>query len=520
MMRRRSVLLLFVLALAGVSYRTAAPVFAQAKLEPLVYDISFPEPASKTFHVDVTVPTGKRATVDLMMAIWSPGFYGLQNYADKVTSFSAKAADGTALEAVKSSPSRWTVTTGGRASFTFSYTVSAPRGSNLGNGVTETGAVIIGPSTYVTLVEAPNTHRPAEVRLALPATWVGSMTSLDAAPGGKPNHYIAPDYDILADSPILAGKDLATTAFTVGGIQHYWTYLGAAEWTGDKVVTALTPLIEEHIRFWGGLPFKKYAFLNIVTGGGGGSGVEHLNSVAITTGGKEPTTAEAKFRNAAFISHEYFHAMNVKRLRPVELGPFDYEHAPVTTGLWVSEGLTSYFGDLLAGRSVGSVDDYLAICSRHITDLQTKQPGRLVQTLEQSSSQMFERLAADKKVDYYIKGPVVGLVLDANIRKTTNGKKSMDDLIRLEYQRWSGAKGFTADDFAKTAADAFGYDIKPLLHKLVATTEEVDYTEMLDWFGLRFMTGDPAKAWTLEVRPDAAAAQREHLAALLAHSKK
>ena len=492
---------------------------AQSTLEPLVYTISFPEPASKTFHVDVTVPTGKRATVDLMMAIWSPGFYGLQNYADKVMAFSAKAADGTALEAVKSTPSRWTVKTGGRPSFTFSYTVSAPRGSNLGNGTTETGAVIIGPSTHVTLVEAPNTHRPAEVRLALPATWVGSMTSLDAAKDGKPNHYIAPDYDILADSPILAGAQLSTTPFTVGGIQHYWTYLGTAEWTGDKVVTALTPLIEEHIRFWGGLPFKKYAFLNIVTGGGGGSGVEHLNSVAITTGGKEPMTAEAKFRNAAFISHEYFHAMNVKRLRPVELGPFDYEHAPVTTGLWVSEGLTSYFGDLIAGRSVGSVDDYLNINSRHITDLQTKQPGRLVQTLEQSSSQMFERLAADKKVDYYVKGPVVGLVLDANIRKTTNGRKSMDDLIRLEYQRWSGARGFTADDFAKTAADAVGYDIKPLLHKLVATTEEVDYTEMLDWFGLRFMTGDPAKAWTLEVRPDATAAQKQHLGALLAHSK-
>ncbi len=520
MVRRRFLHLSLVCALVGGGAGWRPALQAQATLEPLVYDISFPEPASKTFHVDVTVPTGKRATVDLMMAIWSPGFYGLQNYADKVTAFSAKAADGTALEATKSSPSRWTVTTGGRASFTFSYTVSAPRGSNLGNGVTETGAVIIGPSTYITLVEAPNTHRPAEVRLALPATWKGSMTSLDAAPGGKPNDYVASDYDILADSPILAGADLVSTPFTVGGIQHYWTYLGAAEWAGEKVVASLTPLIEEHIRFWGGLPYKKYAFLNIVTGGGGGSGVEHLNSVAITTGGKEPATAQARFRNAAFISHEYFHAMNVKRLRPVELGPFDYEHSPVTTGLWVSEGLTSYFGDLLAGRSVGSLEDYLDICSRHITDLQTKQPGRLVQTLEQSSSQMFERLAADKKVDYYVKGPVVGLVLDANIRKRTNGAKSMDDVIRLEYQRWSGAKGFTADDFAKTAADAVGYDIKPLLHKLVATTEEVDYTEMLDWFGLRFMTGDPAKAWTLEVQPTATRAQKEHLAALLAPSMK
>jgi predicted metalloprotease with PDZ domain len=488
------------------------------KLEPLVYTIRFPEPASKTFTVDVAVPTGKRESVELMMAIWSPGFYGIQNYADRVTAFKATAADGATLDVQKPSGSRWVVATGGRAAIKVSYTLNAPRGSNLSNGVTETSAVIIGPSTYVTLVETA--RRPAEVRLELPAGWTGSMTSLDAANGGKPNHYVAPDYDVLADSPILAGVDLSTTEFTVGGIRHYWTYLGKAEWDGAKVATSITPLIEEHIRFWGSLPYKKYAFLNIVTGGGGGSGVEHLNSVAITTGGREPVDQTARFRNAAFISHEYFHAMNVKRLRPIELGPFDYEHAPVTTGLWVGEGLTSYFGDLLAARSgMGSAADYLNISSRHITDLQTRQPGRLVQTLEQSSSQMFERLAADKKVDYYVKGPVVGLVLDAHIRRLTNDKRNMDDVMRLEYKRWSGARGYTGAQFNQTVSDAAGVDVSDLLRKLIATTEEIDYTEMLDWFGLRFMTGDPAKAWTLEVRPDATAAQKAHFTAFLAHSK-
>ena len=384
--------------------------------------------------------------------------------------------------------------------------------------MTETSAVIIGPSTYITLVE--QAHRPAEVRLELPPGWKDAVTSLDASKDGQRNHFVAPDYDILADSPILAGEVMSTSEFVVGGTKHYWTYLGQAEWDGAAVAKALTPLVEEHLRCWGFLPFKKYVFLNIVNSGGGGSGVEHLNSVAITTGGREPVTPEARFRNASFISHEYFHAMNVKRLRPVELGPFDYEKAPVTTGLWVGEGLTSYFGDLLAARSgLGSPQDYLNLCSKHITDLQTKQPGRLVQTLEQSSSQMFERLAADKKVDYYVKGPVVGLILDAHIRHATNGRRSMDDVIRLEYKRWSGASGYTGEQFNQTASDAAGIDLKPLLHKLIATTEEIDYTEMLDWFGLRFVPGDPAKVWTLEVRPDATAAQKAHFDTFMAHSK-
>jgi predicted metalloprotease with PDZ domain len=502
----------------------APSIVAQSKsLEVLAYTIRFPDPAARSFTVEVVVPTGSKPAVEMMMPVWSPGFYGVQNYADRVGNFTATATDGALLEVTKPAPSRWSVTTGGRPSLTLTYTVAAPRGSNLSNGVTEQSAVIIGPATYITLVEAtPAIRRPATVRLELPATWTGSMTSLDAAPGRGSNHYVAPDYDTLADSPILAGAELQTTEFTIAGIRHYWTYLGRAEWDGDKAAEMLTPLIEEHVRFWGGLPFRKYAFLNIVTEGRGGSGVEHLNSAAITTGGKEPATPEARFRQAAFLSHEYFHAMNVKRLRPVELGPFDYEHPPATTGLWVGEGLTSYFGELLAARSgLGTPTDYLNAQSRHITDLQTRQPGRLIQTLEQASAQMFLRIPADQRVDYYVKGPVVGLLLDAHIRRRTNGRKSMDDVMRLAYKRFSGARGYTGAEFNQTVSDAAGVDVGPLLHRLIATTEEVDYTEMLEWFGLRFASSDdPAKAWTLEQRLDATPSQKAHLAALMARSKR
>jgi predicted metalloprotease with PDZ domain len=504
-----------VFAFAALTHIT---VRAQAQgLAPLKYTIRIPEPASKTFNVELVIPSEPRDSVMLMMPVWSPGMYMLQNYGDKISAFTAKASDGTPLEVIKASPSRWVVRTSGRSSITVSYTLAAPRGSNLSNGVTDSSLVIVGPATYVTLVE--QAHRPADVRLELPATWKPAATSLDAAPDGQPNHFTAPDYDVLADAPILAGSHMSSADFTVGGAKHSWVYLGNAEWDAKAAAAAMTPLIEEHLRFWGSLPFAKYSFLNIITAGGG-SGVEHLTSVAITGAGREPATAEARFRTASFISHEYFHAINVKRLRPVELGPFDYEHPPVTTGLWVAEGLTSYFGDLLAARAgLGGPQEYLNLTSKHITDLQNS-PGRLVQTLEQSSSQMFERLPRDKTVDYYVKGPVVGLVLDAHIRKMTGGTKSMDDVIRLEYKRWSGAHGYTADQFSQTASDAVGFDLKPLLHKLVATTDEIDYSEMLEWFGLRFTSNaDATKAWTLEVRPDASAAQKANFAAFMAHSK-
>lgn len=153
-------------------------------------------------------------------------------------------------------------------------------------------------------------------------------------------------------------------------------------------------------------------------------------------------------------------------------------------------------------------------------DLQTKQPGRLVQTIEQASAQMFDKIPADRRVDYYIKGPVVGLVLDAHIRRLTNGRKSMDDVIRLEYKHGSGAHGYTEAEFDRTVSDAAGVNVDDLLQKLIATTQEIVYTEMLDWFGLRFAASeDAAKAWALEVRPDATPAQKQHFAAFMAHSR-
>jgi len=105
--------------------------------DPLTYTIRFPDPASKSFTVDVSVPTERRESVDLMMPVWSPGFYGLQNYAQRVSDVTATAADGTVLPITTPTTSRWTVAVGGRPAFTLTYTVAAPRPSNLGNGVRE-----------------------------------------------------------------------------------------------------------------------------------------------------------------------------------------------------------------------------------------------------------------------------------------------------------------------------------------------------------------------------------------------
>ena len=210
----------------------------------------------------------------------------------------------------------------------------------------------------------------------------------------------------------------------------------------------------------------------------------------------------------------------MKRLRPVELGPFDYENPPTTKSLWIAEGLTTYFGDLIIARAgLITTADYLAAQSSHIGQLQNAK-GRLVQSLEDASLDVWASGTsgvgrdAATKLSYYVKGPVVGFLLDARIRRGRSGKKSLDDVMRLAYRRYSGERGFTPDQFRAAAEEVAGADLKEWFRKAIASTEELDYQEALDWFGLRFApSDDPAKGWKLEVREEATEAQKAHLRA-------
>jgi predicted metalloprotease with PDZ domain len=132
--------------------------------------------------------------------------------------------------------------------------------------------------------------------------------------------------------------------------------------------------------------------------------------------------------------------------------------------------------------------------------------------------------ADGKTVSYYVKGPVVGFLLDARIRRVTDGAKSLDDVMKLAYQRYSGERGFTPEQFRKTAEDVAGVDLKEWFRKAIASAEELDYAEALEWFGLRFSKteGEQAekKTWKLETREDATEAQKGRLKAWLGQAGK
>jgi predicted metalloprotease with PDZ domain len=221
-----------------------------------------------------------------------------------------------------------------------------------------------------------------------------------------------------------------------------------AQWDADTTTRELAAFVDEAHRFWGFLPYTKYVFLLMFRQGGGG--LEHKTSTLSTVNATRPMLG--------LLSHEYFPLFNVKNLRPVELGPFDYEKPPTTGSLWIAEGVTSYYSSLLVARAgLRTRDEFLASKGAQIGQLQNA-PGRLLQSLEQSSREVWNNsnsgvAPAATTVSYYNKGEILGLLLDARIRHATNGRGSFDDVMRLAYKRYAGAKGYTPDDFRAVAEE-------------------------------------------------------------------
>ena len=480
---------------------------------PIAYTIRVPAPESHYLEVDATFPTSGRAAIDLMMPVWSPGYYRVEPYAEHVDRVTARTAAGIDLGVERTQPNRWRVQTGGASIITLSYRVFGNERTVTTNEIGADYGVINGAPTFITLAESGS--RPHEVHLELPARWPRAVTGLEAAGDGQPNHFRAPDYETLVDSPILAGH-LDVHEFTVAGRRHDVAAAGnTAGWDGDSATRDLARYVDEVYRFWGFLPYDHYSFLLLFRPGGGG--LEHKTSTLSTVAARP---GAASWPGIGLLSHEYFHLFNVKRLRPVELGPFDFEHPPRTGSLWIAEGVTSYYSNLLLERAgLRTRDDYLSALSRLIAQLQNA-PGRLLQSVEQSSLEVWNNSNSGvnpnaSTVSYYNKGEVLGLLLDAKIRRATNSGGSLDEVMRRAYERFSGARGYTADEFRATVEEVSGLDLRDWFRRSVSSAEELDYTDLIECYGLRFADGDANDRWRLEFRASPTAQQQANVAAWL-----
>jgi predicted metalloprotease with PDZ domain len=475
---------------------------AQA-LDPVSYTIRFPAPATHYAEVEASVPADGRTDIELMMATWTPGSYLIREYARHVEAVRAATPAGEPLAVAKSSKNRWRIETGGADRVTVTYRVYCREMSVRTNWVEADFAMLNGASTFLTPADAA--PRPHDVRIELAPGWSESVTALPPAPDGRPHGYRAADFDTLVDSPIVAGNP-ATYAFTVEGTPHALVNVGeGGVWDGPTSAADVERIVREQHRTWGFFPYERYLFLNMLVEAGGG--LEHRDSTLLMTSRWTTRDRRRYLRWLGTVSHELFHAWSVKQLRPAALGPFDYEREAFTPSLWMVEGLTSYYGPLAVHRAgISTREEFLEALSGPIEALQTT-PGRLVQPVADASYDAWIKYyrrnenSPNTTVSYYTKGAVIGFLLDARVREATGGQRSLDDVLKAAYARYSGERGFRPGEFEAVASAVAGVDLGGWFDGAVRSTDELDYGPALAWYGLEFAPdarGDedaPAPAW-------------------------
>lgn len=463
--------------------------FVAVTAEPIMqYSIQFNDAPRHTIDIEMLIPTDSKPEIELMMPTWTPGSYLIREYARNIEEIHAyQISDGSLLPIQKSEKNRWKVQTNSQPQVLVRYRLYCREMSVRTNWVEKDWALLTGAGTFLTVPELQS--QPHKVRLHLPDGWPDVATSLKTTSTQDAYTLEAANYDELVDSPILLGTVRQET-ITAGGTDHRLaTVADEHQWDTRKAAADAAKIIEQQQKFWGVVPYENYVFLNVAAESGGG--LEHDNSCVLMTGRWQQKKRDSYIGWLSLVSHEFFHAWNVRRLRPKVLKDYDYEREQLFDELWIAEGITSYYDDLFVMRSgLMTSDEYLERLSKTIGGMQAT-PGRQVQNLVDSSRDAWIKLyrpdenSSNSRISYYVKGAVVAALLDAQIRIKTGGQRSLDDVMRRLWQDHLEL-GYTQADFNKIVADIAGPEVVSWLDNCIRTTDELDYSPLLHAYGLQF----------------------------------
>lgn len=410
--------------------------------------------------------------------------------AGAVSGVTATDRSGRSLPFEKVAKSSWRINTIGVDEVRVSYRLYANSLANRTRHIDDTHAFLSPAAVFMYCHELR--EEPLRVTLITPPEW-RTATGLDPDPA-RPGAFLAPDYDTLVDSPLESGlHDLRT--FEVAGVPHEIAIWGVPTAVPEKITTDFAKIAKVQHELFGSFPYTRYVFLTHVSPGAGG-GTEHLNSTIIQT---RPTVFDTPKDYRGFLalaSHELFHTWNVKRFRPRGITPYDYQKENYTDLLWVAEGTTSYYDELLCLRAgVWELTHYLEGLGKLI-DGQLSRPGGAVQSLTESSFDSWIKFnkpgpdSVNTTVSFYDKGALVNLLLDVEIRARTGNGKSLDDVMRELYRRFPlSGPGFTGDDLLVILHDLTASDFGPFFADYVSGTKPMPVAEALDQLGLEMKRG-------------------------------
>ncbi len=449
------------------------------------FTVSMPRPANHFYHVMFRCDGLHGELQDFKLPQWSPGYYGIENYARNVSNFRPEDGSGRALGWEKVSRNTWRIVAAGSPVVVLNYDVFAAVSFPANSYLAESRGYISPAATFVYL--SGQLQHPVTLHVQLPANWKQISTGLEPRQG-RTVTFEAPDFNVLYDSPILMGNQ-EELRFDVKGVPHFVAIENVpADVDREKMLADLERIVTAATALMGDIPYRHYTFLMM---GHGRGGIEHANSSANQFDGEALKTPSGYLQWLSFICHEYFHSFNVKRIRPLALGPFDYEQENLTNMLWVSEGLSVYYEDLLLVRAgLVSRDKYLAHMAETITAFENA-PGRHYQAATEASQNAWisgSGVGGDRNttISYYDNGAILGAMLDLKIRESSGNKHSLDDVMRTLYRTYylEKRRGFTDAEFRAECESAAETSLAQIF-EYASTTKEVEYAPYFSLAGLR-----------------------------------
>jgi predicted metalloprotease with PDZ domain len=467
------------------------------------YKLSMPEPNTHYFDVEMTFSEFNDKELICKLPVWAPGSYMVREFSKHINQVRAIDDKGKPIKINKIDKNSWKIDATKTKSVTLMYEVYAfdltVRTSFLDNthGYLNGTSVFMYVDGYKDLagkVEVVPHASFADVACALEPVAEGFASDT------KTFAFKFDNYDQLVDAPMEIGNH-ESFDFMAAGVKHRVVIYGEGNHDVERLKKDMAKIVNSTTAVFGSNPNKNYLFIIHNTENGGG-GLEHLSSTTLNV--RRFTYVGTRYLDfLSLVAHEYFHLWNVKRLRPAELGPFDYDKENYTSLLWVMEGFTSYYDELLLRRAgYYSTEQYLKTLFTTINSVEN-QPGNKIQPVAHASFDAWIKTyhpnenSYNTTISYYSKGQLIGAVMDAMIISSSQGKKSLDEFMQLLYDKYyiKANRGFTEAEFKKDLEVFTGNKLDQFFEDYIHGTKPLDYASAFAEIGLDVVKRENVEAF-------------------------
>lgn len=466
---------------------------------PLSHLIKMPEPQTHYFEITTTIDLSnlsyKKSFIDLKMAAWTPGSYLIREFAKNVESVKAESF-GKSMAIAKINKNTWRVVLAAKTKkIQVTYRVYAFELSVRTSFLDDSHGYINPASVLLYINDFSNL--PQDVIIEPFKNFRVVSTALKEK---SKFSYQAENLDELIDSPFEIGNH-KVWEFKVNGIPHQIAFYGVAKVDSVQFIADVTKVCQEAQNVVGEHPCDHYLFIlhNLNRGSGG---LEHLYSTTCSVSRTAYESERGYQGILGLLAHEYFHLWNVKRIRPLALGPFDYENENYTHNLWLSEGMTSYYSDVILHR-MGKISnqDFANRIASEISSVENT-PGNHLESAADASWDAWIKYyrpnenSRNQTVSYYDKGSLLGYVLNLWIIKSTQGQKSIDDVFKLLYQNYYKklGRGFTDAELESAFSKVAGTSAKSLFASYVYGVQTPLYKDLFNDFGFTWSNTNEGKS--------------------------